>query len=672
MNMPSLSSALTIIIVFLSLINAAHGQTRERAAVGAVLQGSLDLHSASFSRLPEIDNCCPGFTGGSGMGWLVGLSYLTPLNSEWSVDVRAGYQHGSVDMSTSESKLISQNNGAFETASIRHDLSLSVSRMTIEPMAIYALTPSIGLRMGLFGAYQLNGRYLQGEFLENPSNAVFDNGTKSRNQAEGNLESLASMNLGVTVGIGTDLPLNADRSLTVSPELLLTLSPTNILQNTSWSMTMIRAGVVVSFSPEDDKEEISDSELFEVARNVLTNPRSAYEPLAVPSVAYTGLLESGTPVDKKSIRVEEFASNRVRPLLPYVFFDPNSNVLSPRYRQISAEQVESYSLENFYNLDAMVTYYQLLNVVGKRLQEQPDASITIVGCTDKQEAASSEDLGKRRALVVRNYLVDTWKIPASRIAVDQRGLPSQASNEADPDGAAENRRVEISSSDPSILSAVASNDTMRVFDPPAVRFNLGVSDGLRLKSWTLFVSEGDHIIKTFHGAGAPPANVDWRIAEQARFIPRGTRNVDFMLVVQDSNGTVIPTETGSIPVSEVTIADKRSGGGTDKSVDRFSLILFGFDKSDVTPDQQAIINSIKKRITSTSTLSITGYTDRSGTDEYNKRLSEQRARSVSAALSAPRSTVTGQGETLPLYDNETPEGRFYSRTVEVIVETPMK
>ena len=672
MNYPCLSSALTITIVLLSFVNHTHGQTRERAAVGAVLQGSLDLHSASFTRLPEIDNCCPGFTGGSGMGWLVGLSYLTPLNSEWSVDIRAGYQHGSVDMSTSESKLISQSNGTFESASIRHDLSLSVSRMSIEPLAVYALTPSIGLRMGLFGAYQLNGRYVQGEFLDNPSNAVFDNGTKSRNQAEGNLESLSSMNVGVTVGVGTDLPLNADRSLLMSPELLLTLSPTKILQNTSWSMTMIRAGVVVSFSPEEDKDEISDTELFEVARNVRTNPPSSNEPLAVPSVAYTGLLESGTTVDKKSIRIEEFTSNRVRPILPFVFFDPNSNKLDPRYRQISAEQVESYSLENFYNLDAMVTYYQLLNIIGKRLQEQPDASITIMGCTDKQESASSEDLGKRRALIVRNYLVDTWKVPASRIAVDQRGLPSQASNEADQDGAAENRRVEISSSDPSILSAVASNDTMRVFDPPAVRFNLGVSDTSRLKSWTLFVSEGDHIIKTFHGAGAPPANVDWRIAEQARFIPRGTRNVDFMLVVQDSNGTVIPTETGSIPVSEVTIADKRSGGGTDKSVDRFSLILFGFDKADVTPEQQSIINSIKKRVTPTSTVAITGYTDRTGTDEYNKRLSEQRARAVATALSAQRTTVTGQGETLPLYDNDTPEGRFYSRTVEVIVETPMK
>jgi len=650
----------------------AQTPVEQRARVGAVMQGSLDLHSASFTRLPEIDNCCPGFTGGSGMGWSIGLSYVSPLTTPWSLDVRAGYQQGSVDMVTRESKLISRIDGTAESATIRHDMSLSVSRMTIEPLAVYALSPRVGLRMGLWSAYQLSGTYSQAEALEAPSNAVFDNGQKLRNQAEGSLTSLASMSLGLTVGIGTELPLNADGSLLMSPELLFTFAPTNILQNTSWSAAMVRAGVVVSFSPEEEKEEISDSELFEVARTVTVSPTQTDKPLPIPSVSYSGLLESGSLSDRKTIRVEEFASNRVRPLLPYVFFDARSNALSPRYRQLSPEQVESYSLENFYNLDAMVTYYQLLNVIGKRMQENPEASISITGCTDTKEAESTEDLGKRRATVVRNYLVDTWRVSASRIAIDQRALPAMASNESEADGAAENRRVEIASSDPSILSAVNSNDTMRVFDPPAVRFNLSVNNPTQLKSWTLFVSEGDRIIRTFHGSGIPPQDVDWRIAEQARFIPRGTRKLEYMLVVQDSNGTVIPTETGTIPVSEVTIAEKRTGGGTDKSIDRFSLILFGFDKSEITPEHQATLSTVKRAIGPTSTVTVTGYTDRSGAEDYNKRLSEQRARAVATALGAQRASVIGQGEVLPLYDNTTPEGRFYSRTVEVIVETPMK
>ncbi|MCX6139338.1 MAG: hypothetical protein NTX15_00640, partial [Candidatus Kapabacteria bacterium] len=60
---------------------------------------------------------------------------------------------------------------------------------------------------------------------------------------------------------------------------------------------------------------------------------------------------------------------------------------------------------------------------------------------------------------------------------------------------------------------------------------------------------------------------------------------------------------------------------------------------------------------------------RSGADEYNQKLSEQRARAVSNALGYSGASVVGLGERLPLYDNTTPESRFYSRTVEVIVET---
>ncbi len=667
---------LHIMIVLLSLSSlTAMSQSSDespRARIGAVILGSYDLHTASFSRLPELDNCCPGFTGGSGMGWSAGLSYFVPLNSTWSLDFRGGYQHGSVDMLTRESKLITQLDGTAETATIRHDMSLAVSRMAIEPLAIYAVSSGLDLKMGLWGAYQIGGTYRQAEVLETPSNAVFDNGQRLRNPAEGSFTSLSGVNLGVTLGLGTNLQLNADGSLFMSPEVLFTFAPTNILQNTSWSMAMIRAGVVVSFAPEEEKEEISDLELFEVARNVSPTRLESSQVVAVPTISYSGLLENGSVSDRTSIRVEEFASKRVRPLLPYVFFDPKSYTLAPRYRQISAEQVESYSLENFYNLDAMVTYYQLLNIIGKRLQENPEASIAITGCTDSKEAESTEDLGKRRATVVRNYLTENWKISASRIAVEQRALPALSSNESESDGAAENRRVEIASSDPSILAAVASNDTMRVFDPPAVRFNLSVNDPAHLKSWTLFVSEGDRIIRTFHGTGAPQSQVDWRIAEQGRLIPRGTRKLEYMLVVQDSNGTVIPTETGTIDVTEVTITDKKSGGATDKSIDRFSLFLFGFDKSDVTPEHQATLANVKRAMTPTSSVTITGYTDRNGAEDYNRRLSEQRARAVSTALGAQRAVVIGQGELLPLYDNSTPEGRFYSRTVEVIVETPMK
>jgi outer membrane protein OmpA-like peptidoglycan-associated protein len=249
-------------------------------------------------------------------------------------------------------------------------------------------------------------------------------------------------------------------------------------------------------------------------------------------------------------------------------------------------------------------------------------------------------------------------------------MPTSASSSDDADGAAENMRVELSSNDPALLSPVGSRDTLRVFSPAGIRFAPQVQNGDQLKTWTLFVSQNDQIIKAMHGSSVLPSELNWRLAETSRFIPRGTRNLEYMMVVQDSTGKVIPSESGSIPVSEVLLSDKAKTGGTDKSVDRFSLILFGFDRADISPDNQLLINEVKKSITPRSVVKVIGYSDRVGDATYNLGLSEKRAKAVATALATERTSTQGVGETLPLYDNESPEGRFYSRTVEIIVETP--
>ena len=72
-------------------------------------------------------------------------------------------------------------------------------------------------------------------------------------------------------------------------------------------------------------------------------------------------------------------------------------------------------------------------------------------------------------------------------------------------------------------------------------------------------------------------------------------------------------------------------------------------------------------------VSIEGHTDDRGADAQNLALSERRAGSVRDALvalgaDAARFTVVGRGETSPLADNATTDGRARNRRVEVIVE----
>jgi outer membrane protein OmpA-like peptidoglycan-associated protein len=67
-----------------------------------------------------------------------------------------------------------------------------------------------------------------------------------------------------------------------------------------------------------------------------------------------------------------------------------------------------------------------------------------------------------------------------------------------------------------------------------------------------------------------------------------------------------------------------------------------------------------------------GHTDATGSDEYNLDLSRQRAQSVSnhlasVGVNATRFTIMGYGESQPVGDNETDDGRQQNRRVEVAI-----
>ncbi len=657
-------------IVFGQFVASAQSAP-DKARIGLFGNYSVDLHSASFTQLPGVPNCCPEFTGGTGSGFFAGITYMTPMSPSLWLDLRLHYAGYSATLTETDNIPVVTNTGSTANATVQYDLQGTFSQISVEPMLGYRLTPDFLLRGGILAGFVLGGTYNQKETLVEPTNATFESGQRTRNVSSGDIPKLNSLALGITVGASYDLALNSARTLFLSPEVLFTYRPLSVVSDIDWKISHLRFGLALTIVPPDVSDSLDEYQLYDVARRTPLPRKGDPGVRFVPDISASGVSEDGRPTGETSISIEEFASTRIRPLLPYVFFDENADAIAPRYRPLNRDQVDVYSLDNFYNLDAMVTYRQILNIVGKRLSDNPSARITLTGCTDESETAAGE-LGKRRAESVKSYLVQTWSIESSRISTEGRSTPAQPSNSKEADGRAENRRVEITSTDPTVLSPVSSADTMRVFQPAGFRFVPSIDPRVPIANWTVFISEDEGIIRTFHGGEPIPANVDWRPAEQTAFIPRGTRKLEYMLVVQDSNGTVVPSDMKILPVSEVTLADKKKNGGTDKTVDRYSMILFGFDKADLSAENQSLVTTIKSKISPSSTVKITGYTDRSGAEDHNQRLSEQRARAVYGALGVSNAVVTGLGERLPLYDNSTPEGRFYSRTVEVIVETPRK
>ena len=105
-------------------------------------------------------------------------------------------------------------------------------------------------------------------------------------------------------------------------------------------------------------------------------------------------------------------------------------------------------------------------------------------------------------------------------------------------------------------------------------------------------------------------------------------------------------------------------------------VKFDFDRAEVKPGSYDDIRNLAdfmKEYRQTTTV-VEGHTDSVGTDAYNQRLSERRANAVrdvlvnEHGLESNRIDAVGYGESRPVADNSTEEGRAINRRVEAEVE----
>jgi outer membrane protein OmpA-like peptidoglycan-associated protein len=238
----------------------------------------------------------------------------------------------------------------------------------------------------------------------------------------------------------------------------------------------------------------------------------------------------------------------------------------------------------------------------------------------------------------------------------------------------ENRRVELTSTMHEVLDPVELSDTVRTSNPPTVRFKMNAKTDQPVNDWTLLVNFHDEEIKRFTNDLVNPElpkRLDWSLVQEGDSILKTPGPLQFILTARDAVGKS-GFAYGLLPVEQVTLRKKRKEYRNDREFEQFSLILFNFNKSEIGEKNQAIIDFMKGRIKPTSLFSIAGYTDRTGDAAYNRTLSKQRAGELARLLGAPASSAQGFGEDQLLYTNDLPEGRFYCRTVNVSVETPVQ
>lgn len=379
--------------------------------------------------------------------------------------------------------------------------------------------------------------------------------------------------------------------------------------------------------------------------------------------------------------MEQFQTWELYPLLNYVFFDLGSSDIPNRYNLFrNSSQIVNFTDTTIAG-GTMDKYYHLLNIYGYRMNRFPNAKIQIVGCNDgKKKEEKRAGLSKERAVNVYNYLKDIWNIDESRMKIVVRNKPQVISNLRDSLGIVENRRVEIISKEWEIMKPVFDKDPKTFPQPETMKFTMknGIENALVSKR-RIEIKYGDNPWKTLTDIGITDAETEWDWMNNDDEYPKEELPYQAKLILTTTSGRECESDPITIPVMQVTTTKKRVQRIKDTTIERYSLILFPFDRSDAGPLNERIMKDyVYDRCQPNSLIEVIGHTDVVGLYEHNQRLSVKRSNTVHKGIMKKtkgkfaKLVKHGVGEDEPLYDNSLPEGRFYNRTVQVIIRTPIE
>lgn len=375
--------------------------------------------------------------------------------------------------------------------------------------------------------------------------------------------------------------------------------------------------------------------------------------------------------------MEEEVVRETFPLLNYVFFEQNSAVIPERYTRLQPTAVTTFD-ESAIEGGALDFYYNVLNIIGARMRTLPDASITVRGHVngtggEKRNPALAQD----RAAAVRDYLRTVWGIADERIQLEHGDLPAVPSSSRDSLGQAENRRVEISSDNWDLLRPVTFVRRIAGVTPPDIRLQPTIEAQEGLEHWVLTVEQGGSVFDTRRGS-QPERSITWNWKNTRGELPASSGDLTMRMLVRDRAGDTALSDAVAVRVREVLRERRQNVEVSDDGVtkEKISLILFPFDVAEPGERNERIMQDyVYPRITAGSRVTVNGYTDAIGSEEYNLKLSQQRADAVRDVLlarmgeeAAERVIAVGHGETAPVFSNDVQEGRFYNRTVNLVIE----
>lgn len=497
----------------------------------------------------------------------------------------------------------------------------------------------------------------------------------------GDFSEMSSPLLSMQFGAGIDIALSPPEKRTqfvlapfVSVHPYFGQHPRQI---ETWNITTVRAGAALKFGlSSNNSKGVQAEKAKEEAKPLLT----AVQPSNIRLAVYA---PANIPVERRA--------NETFPLRNYVFFDLGSTAIPSRYYQLKPSEVKSFKTEQLEvsspqrpsgrSARQLDVYYHLLNILGDRMQENPKATIQLVGSSEKGAAD-----GQLMAASVKTYLVDVWGIQPQRIGTSGRTKPVLASEQAG--GTRElvrlregDRRVSIESTSPELLMEFRSGSDaplkpvmlQSVQEAPAesfVQFEV-IDPDKQLNTWSFEVKDYLGVVQRY----GPYTQKMVAVPGKRLMGNRSEGRYLISMTAVRKIGSAVKADTSVQMVQWVP--DQK------EQVTRYSVI-YEFNNSEaILVYEDYLTQVVAANIPPNGRVYLNGYSDDIGDAQYNQQLSLSRAQDVLSILqkalrSSNRTDVTfyvvGHGEesaTTP-FDNNYPEERFYNRTVMIDILPAIK
>ena len=640
-------------------LQAQDTYTRPSWYFGVAGGANLNYYLGTTQELNEEYFLPAAFHHGKGIGLFLApsLEFHRP-DSRWGFILQAGY----------DSRKGQWDEANLPCTDCPINLETNLSYITIEPSLRLAPFKS---NFYLFAGPRLAFNYDKSFTYSRGINPRYPD-TRPPEDVNADFSEINNMIISMQVGAGLDIPISSQSKRTqwvISPFVSFHpyygQDPRSIQ---TWTLTTFRAGAAIKFG--------RGSEIKEPVEELVKEPKPIPAVVvAEPDVKFTVNSPANIPA-KRRVR-ETF------PILNYVFFDIGSNKISDRYILLTEDQVKDFNEDRLEvhtpkHLSGrsdreMVVYYNVLNILGDRMNTHPNTKVQLSGAT----LEGSVD-GKEMAEAVKSYLVSVFGINPERITTDGQLKPKLASEAVGGKRELEllreeDNRVTIWSDSPEILMEYETgpNVPLRPVDieiehlaplDSYVTFNVEGAEK-ELSSWSLELTDNMGKVQKYG-----PFTDDRKIISGKSILgdlPEG--NYTAKMIGKTEDGKTIEKEA-SFSMRLWTPPS------VDEQAMRYSVI-YEFDEPQVTPTYiKYLTEVVTPKIPMGANVILSGYTDIIGNAENNKRLSLKRANDVKniiekALAKAGRTDVTiavygfGQNVDFSPFDNKLPEERFYNRTV---------